>query len=277
MQSFANKRAVITGAGSGIGRALAHALSSQGCHVILSDIDHGSLETVRADLIKSNYHRDLTTKTFVANVSDYEQMKAFSFFVESEFGKVDLLINNAGTGLGAFFQDCSLKDMQELFDTNFWGVVYGCKVFLPLLERADEGHIVNISSVLGLVSGPRVSAYCSSKFAVRGFSDSLRHDFRLIGNRIKVSCAFPSGIKTNILANSKIVIPAGIDSSADKERQRVEPWFWSQPDEAARHILSGVSKGKIRIHVGKGAWFLDLISRFFPVSYTRFLPKSTLE
>ena len=277
MQSFGNKRAVITGAGSGIGRALAHALSSQGCHVILSDIDQGSLETVRADLIKSSYHRNLTTKTFVANVSDYEQMKAFSFFVESEFGKVDLLINNAGTGLGAFFQDCSLKDMQELFDTNFWGVVYGCKVFLPLLERADEGHIVNISSVLGLVSGPRVSAYCSSKFAVRGFSDSLRHDFRLMGNRIKVSCAFPSGIKTNILANSKIVIPAGIDSSADKERQRVEPWFWSQPDEAARHILSGVSKGKIRIHVGKGAWFLDLISRFFPVSYTRFLPKSILE
>ena len=277
MQSFANKRAVITGAGSGIGRALAHALSSEGCHVILSDIDQGSLETVRADLLKSSYHRDLTTKTFVANVSDYDQMKAFAFFVESEFGKVDLLINNAGTGLGAFFQDCSLKDMQELFDTNFWGVVYGCKVFLPLLERADEGHIVNISSVLGLVSGPRVSAYCSSKFAVRGFSDSLRHDFRLIGNRIKVSCAFPSGIKTNILANSKIVIPAGIDSSADKERQRVEPWFWSQPDEAARHILSGVSKGKIRIHVGKGAWFLDLISRFFPVSYTRFLPKSILE
>ncbi len=277
MQSFANKRAVITGAGSGIGTALAHALSSQGCHVILSDIDQGSLETVRADLIKSSYHRNLTTKTFVADVSDYEQMKAFSFFVESEFGKVDLLINNAGIGLGAFFQDCSLKDMQELFDTNFWGVVYGCKVFLPLLERADEGHIVNISSVLGLVSGPRVSAYCSSKFAVRGFSDSLRHDFHLIGNRIKVSCAFPSGIKTNILANSKIVIPAGIDSSADKERQRVEPWFWSQPDEAARHILSGVSKGKIRIHVGKGAWFLDLISRFFPVSYTRFLPKSILE
>ena len=154
MQSFANKRAVITGAGSGIGRALAYALISRGCHVILSDTDQSSLETVCADLVKSSNHRDLTTKIFVANVSDYEQMKAFAFFVEAEFGKVDLLINNAGTALGAFFQDCSLKDMQQLFDTNFWGVVYGCKVFLPLLERADEGHIVNISSVLGLVSGP---------------------------------------------------------------------------------------------------------------------------
>ena len=103
------------------------------------------------------------------------------------------------------------------------------RYFLPL-ERADEGHIVNISCVLGLVSGPRVSADCSSKFAIRGFSDSLRHDFRLNGNRITVSCAFSSGINTNILANSKIIIPVGSDSSADQERQRVEPWFWTQPD-----------------------------------------------
>ena len=277
MRFFANKRAVITGAGSGIGRALAQSLNSKGCHLILSDIDRAALETVCADLKESGPQQDLTLKSFVANVADYDQMKAFAFFVESEFRNIDLLINNAGMGLGAFFQDCKLNDMRELFDTNFWGIVYGCKVFLPLLERADGGHIVNISSILGLLSGPRVSAYCSSKFAVRGFSDSLRHDFRLCGNRVKDSCAFPSGIKTNILANSKIVVPIGTDSSAEFERQRVEHWFWTQADEAAQDILTGVSKGKTRIHVGKGAWFLDLISRLFPVSYTRFLPKSIFE
>ena len=277
MQFFLGKVVVITGAGSGIGKALAYALVKQGSHVVLSDIDQGSLNALQTDLAKLDNPQTGSIKIFAADVSDYENMQAFSSFVGTEFGRLDILINNAGVGLGALFQDCDLKDMRDLFDINFWGVVYGCQLFLPLLQRAERGHIVNISSVLGLLSGPRVSAYSSSKFAIRGFSDSLRHDLRLSENQINVSCVFPSGIKTNILANSKIIVPIGSNTSSDTERERLEPWFWTEPSQAAREILNSVMKGKTRIHVGKGARFLDFVSRFFPVSYTRFLPKSLLE
>ncbi len=277
MDLFKNKVAVVTGAGSGIGRALAKQLARHGCHLILADINQQGLEDTKTDLTGNYSQSNLKLVTQVVDVSNHASMKKLANEVGEEFQAVDLLINNAGVGLGAFFHDMTIEDMRDLFEINYWGVVYGCDAFLPLLENSKNGCIVNVSSVLGLLSGPRVSAYCGSKFAVRGFSDSLRHDFRIRSKHIKVACAFPSGIKTDILDSSKIIVNPDGASTPQIERERVRAWFWTEAETAAADILAGVKKGKTRIHVGRGSRFLDLLSRFLPVSYTRFLPKIMFE
>jgi len=262
VKNFSDKVAVITGAGSGIGRALALQLAKNGCHLALADIDQAGLDETRTLLgagINVSLHQ--------VDVSNWEQMQGFADEVEQQHGKLNLLINNAGVALGALFNESSLEDMRWVMDINYWGVVYGCKAFGPLMKKTGDGYIVNISSVFGLLTVPLQSAYCSSKFAVRGFSDVLRQEAEYLGNNIRVACAFPAGIKTNIAKNARVTLHDS-DLDLEEERARMESWFWTTPEEAASDILNGVRKGKIRIKVGKGSTIIDLIARLMPVKYS---------
>ena len=271
MQVIKGKVAVVTGAGSGIGRALAIALAAQGCNLALADINPESLkETQRlldSNFFESNVHVTLHT----VDVSQWEQIEAFADNVFEQHRQVNMLINNAGVAMGALFKDVSLDDMRRIMDINFWGVVYGCKAFVSRMKTADEATIVNISSVFGLISAPMNSAYCASKFAVRGFSDALRHEVGYMGKNFKVACAFPAGVKTSIADNAKLTLHAKSGSSGQQQRAHMEQLFLTTAEDAAIDILRGIQKGKTRIRVGKGSILIDLLSRLLPVKYMAFL------
>ena len=270
MNEFLGKVAVITGAGSGIGRALAVSLAQQGCNLALADINTESLEQTQVILDSDLFDGSVQVTLHTVDVSQWSDVQALAESVKEQHGRVNLLINNAGVGLGSLFKDASLDDMRWVMDINYWGVVYGCKAFLPLIKKTGGSTIVNVSSVFGLVTVPMSTAYCSSKFAVRGFSDALRHEVGYMGSDIKVACAFPSGIKTAIAQNSKVTLHTKSKTSVEQQKTNMEAHFLTTPEQAATDILNGVRKGKSRIKVGKGSTLMDLASRLFPVNYIRF-------
>jgi short-subunit dehydrogenase len=270
MNEFLGKVAVITGAGSGIGRALAVSLAQQGCNLALADINTESLEQTQVILDSDLFDGSVQVTLHTVDVSQWSDVQALAESVKEQHGRVNLLINNAGVGLGSLFKDASLDDMRWVMDINYWGVVYGCKAFLPLIKKTGGSTIVNVSSVFGLVTVPMSTAYCSSKFAVRGFSDALRHEVGYMGSDIKVACAFPSGIKTAIAQNSKVTLHTKSKTSVEQQKANMEAHFLTTPEQAATDILNGVRKGKSRIKVGKGSTLMDLASRLFPVNYIRF-------
>ena len=200
--------AVVTGAGSGIGRALAQQLASAGSALAIADIDEAGLKETTQLLGKKTA---LVTAT-VLDVADEAGVSAFAEDVSRRHGRVTLLINNAGVALEGTFEEISLDDFRWLMNINFWGVVYGVKFFLPLLKREQRAHIVNISSVFGIIAPPGQPAYSSSKFAVRGFTECLRHE--LAGTPVQVSCVHPAGIKTSIARRARVgagVMGTGIE------------------------------------------------------------------
>jgi len=270
MNEFLGKVAVITGAGSGIGRALAVSLAQQGCNLALADINTELLEQTQVILDSDLFDGSVQVTLHTVDVSQWSDVQALAESVKEQHGRVNLLINNAGVGLGSLFKDASLDDMRWVMDINYWGVVYGCKAFLPLIKKTGGSTIVNVSSVFGLVTVPMSTAYCSSKFAVRGFSDALRHEVGYMGSDIKVACAFPSGIKTAIAQNSKVTLHTKSKTSVEQQKANMEAHFLTTPEQAATDILNGVRKGKSRIKVGKGSTLMDLASRLFPVNYIRF-------
>ena len=270
MNEFLGKVAVITGAGSGIGRALAVSLAQQGCNLALADINTESLEQTQVILDSDLFDGSVQVTLHTVDVSQWSDVQALAESVKEQHGRVNLLINNAGVGLGSLFKDASLDDMRWVMDINYWGVVYGCKAFLPLIKKTGGSTIVNVSSVFGLVTVPMSTAYCSSKFAVRGFSDALRHEVGYMGSDIKVACAFSSGIKTAIAQNSKVTLHTKSKTSVEQQKANMEAHFLTTPEQAATDILNGVRKGKSRIKVGKGSTLMDLASRLFPVNYIRF-------
>jgi NAD(P)-dependent dehydrogenase (short-subunit alcohol dehydrogenase family) len=259
--------AVITGAGSGIGRALAIQLGRERiAGIAISDVDAAGLRetatTLKAMGVKVSSH--------VVDVSNYDQVKSFADTVISDHGRATLLINNAGVGLIGTFDQISIEDFEWLMKINFWGVVYGCKIFLPVLRRQEHAHIVNVSSVFGLIAPEEQSAYCSSKFAVRGFTESLRHE--MAGTNISVSCVHPGGIKTNIARNSRV----GRDTPEEWKAQGAK--FFDKvaktsSDEAAETIVRGIKARDPRILIGKDAHAISTISRLFPRKYLAVLER----
>lgn len=258
-----NSVAVVTGAASGIGRALAIRLAQEKiAGIAISDINENGLneicETISRTGVKCSKH--------VVDVGDREQMRKFAEDVLKEHGRATHLINNAGVGLLGSFEQISLDDMEWLMNINYWGVVYGVKFFLPILKEQEKAHIVNVSSVFGFIAPPEQTAYCSSKFAVRGFTEALRHE--LEDTNVRVSTVHPGGVKTNIARNSRV----GENTPSEYKDQGVEFFdkvAWTTPETAAETIVRGIKNENPRILIGKDAHLISYVHRLFPKSYLR--------
>ena len=258
--------AVVTGAGSGIGRALAQRLSAAGSALALADIDEKSLiETAGALPGKG-----AAVSTHVVDVADEAGVSAFAEDVSSRHGRVTLLINNAGVALHGTFEEISLDDLRWLMGINFWGTVYGVKYFLPILKRQPRAHIVNLSSIFGIVAPAGQTAYSASKFAVRGFTEALRHE--LEESSVFVSCVHPGGIRTPIAARGRLGANAP-QTRKNESVSRLAQLAKTSPEDAAARILRGVERREPRILIGFDARQIDIMQRLRPATYWKALAR----
>ena len=258
MKDFRGKVAAITGAGSGIGQALAVDLARRGTRLALSDVDGVGLATTVA---RCEGHGIKVSSTRV-DVASRDAMEAWAAQVVDEHGQVNLIVNNAGVALGATVDAMTYEDLTWLMDIDFYGVVHGTKAFLPHLRASGEGHIVNISSVFGLLSIPSQSAYNAAKFAVRGFTDALRIELDIEGAGVSCTTIHPGGIKTDIARNARfdeetVEMAGGIDEAV----RGFDKLAITTPEKAARQILKAVERNRRRALIGPDAKALDLISR----------------
>ncbi len=270
MKDFKGRVAAITGAGSGIGRALANDLARRGAHLALSDIDDAGL----AETVSQCEGFGVKVTSQHLDVADRAAVYAWADQVVADHGEVNLIINNAGVALGATVESMSYEDFEWLMNINFWGVVYGTKAFLPYLKASGEGHIVNLSSVFGLISVPSQSAYNAAKFAVRGFTDTLRMELEIEGAPVSVTTIHPGGIKTNIAKNARMD-DSVTDMAGDPEKARLdmERVFITSPEKAARQILAAVQRDRRRALIGPDAKVIDFISRLPATLYQTALAK----
>ncbi len=264
MTDIKGKTAVITGAASGIGRATAVALAREGARVAAVDLDRAGLAETASRIAAIGGE----VTTYLIDVASRDAVYAFAHEVESAFGGADIVINNAGVAQVATVEELAYEDFEWVMNIDFWGMVYGTKAFLPQLRAKGQGHIVNVSSVFGLFAVPTQAAYNSAKFAVRGFTEALRHEMR--GSGIAVSCVHPGGIKTNIMRNARF-----LQSVQTTVREEAATGFdrlaRTTPERAAEVIISGIKKNKGRILIGPDAKVLDIIQRLMPASYGRIL------
>lgn len=272
MKNFNNKVAAITGAGSGIGQQLAVLLAQQGCHLALSDVnEQGLLKTV--ELVK-----DLAVKVSIqkVNVAELEQVRAWAQYVEQEHGQVNMIFNNAGVALGSTVEGASYEELEWIVGINFWGVVYGTKEFLPLIKKTGDGHVVNISSLFGLTAQPTQSAYNATKFAVRGFTESLRQELDIENCGVSALCVHPGGIRTNIANAAKMNDSLrSMGMNPEKSARSFNKLLRCPPEEAARQILEAVQKDKRRLLIGNDAKAIDLIQRILPTGYQKVIAAAT--
>lgn len=258
------RTAVVTGAANGIGRAIAVSLARRGCHLALADIDeaglNGTAELVQQDGVRVSRHR--------LDVADRVAVAQFPDIVAAEHDGVDLLVNNAGVAVGGTFDQVSDEDFEWLFEINFWGVVRMTRAFLPLLRASDDARVVNISSIYGIVAPPEQTSYSASKFAVRGFSEALRHE--LEGTGIGVSVVHPGGVATSIAEKARV--PAGVSEEEIARRHaRYRKLLRMPPAVAGETIVRGIERRQSRILVGSDAKVISLIARLWPVSYWKVL------
>lgn len=259
---FTNKVCVITGAGSGIGRALAENLARRGAKLALSDIDaEGLAETVRiAEGLGAQVKADRL------NVAEREAFLLYADAVKAHFGVVHQIYNNAGIAYHGDVVKTDFKDIERIMDVDFWGVVNGTKAFLPLLIESGDGHVVNVSSLFGLVTVPGQAAYNSAKFAVRGFTEALYQEMKISGTPVKVTCVHPGGIKTAVARNATYA--DGIDGATTASLFDKYLAIHT-PEMAAQTITEGVRKGHARVLIGWEAKVLDAGVRLFASGYNR--------
>ena len=268
MKSFASKVAAITGAGSGIGRALALELAARGCHVALSDINADSV----AATAEEARNKGVRATSHTVNVADRASVETWAADVLQAHGQVNLVFNNAGVALASTVEDMKYEDLEWLMSINFWGVVYGTKSFLPHLKASGDGHVINISSLFGIMGVPTQGAYNAAKFAVRGFTESLRMELDMEGACVSATSVHPGGIKTNIARAARYDGPAMSKlgfGDADSSLSRFERAFITSPEVAARTILRGVETNARRVLIGPDAKALDLMVRLLPETYQR--------
>jgi short-subunit dehydrogenase len=253
--------AVVTGASSGIGRALCLQLAAEKIEgLAIADLNGEALKETARMLEPSN----VRVSTHVVNVADFEAMQGFARDVLARHERVTHLINNAGVSLFGNVDEVSIEDLQWLMNINFWGTVYGVKLFLPVLREQPAAHIINVSSVFGLIAPPGNAAYSASKFAVKGFTESLRHE--LEDTNIAVSCVHPGGVATNIARSGRV--GAGANLAAKEESVKYHTKVSrTTPEEAARQIISGIKRRSKRILVGRDARIIDVIHRIAPEKY----------
>jgi NADP-dependent 3-hydroxy acid dehydrogenase YdfG len=265
--NLANRVAVITGAGSGIGRATAFALARRGCHLALADIDE---EAVR-DTVVTAQMLGVRATAHRLDVADRAAVAAFPRDVNSAHKRIDLLMNNAGVALGGTFEQVSEADFDWLLEINFHGVVRMTRAFLPLLRQSDDARIVNVSSIYGIITPPGQAAYSASKFAVRGFSNVLRHE--LEGSTVGVSVVHPGGVATAIAKNARV--PAGApEDEVARGRRAMEKFLRMPPEQAGEIIVRGIEKRQARILVGSDAKAAAFLERLAPVGYWNLLKKA---
>jgi len=261
------KLAVVTGAASGIGRALARRLDADGWRLALTDVNAPGLEETRGML-----RGEASLHTF--DVADREAVHEFADELHERHQHVDLVVNNAGVDLAQSLADVSYEDFEWIFGINFWGVVHGTRAFLPRMLERHSGTIVNVSSVFGIVGWPMHGTYCAAKFAVRGFTETLRHE--LVGTGVRAVTVHPGGIKTNIVRNSRYHRDHG-GAGKDKAVEIFDKIARTSAEEAADVIVDGVRKGKQRILIGADARVIDSVQRLAPEDYfgvmSRFAPR----
>jgi len=278
MKDFDGKVAVITGAASGIGRALALGLGGLGCHLALADLNRDGLEVVAAAVRRA----DRKTTVHPLDVSRREAVYAFADDVKREHGQVDLVINNAGVSTSVDIEDLDYDYFESVMNINFWGVVYGCKAFLPLLQERPEAHIVNLSSIFAIAPFPRYAAYNAAKAAVRAFTETLAAEMMVQKRPIGVSCVFPGAVRTNIANTTEshmrsFMEAPGFDISRISEEKiaaaevrgaMLKAYYESSditsPEAAAEAIIEGIRSNRLRILVGNGAQEMDALVRQDP-------------
>jgi short-subunit dehydrogenase len=251
-----DKVAVITGAASGIGRALALGLARKGCRLALVDRDDAGLHRLQAELSRGDGGRGASLH--VADVTSRTRMKDIAAEVIETHRAIHLLINNAGIGYEAAFPQTSLEAWEQVMGVNLWGTIYGCHFFMPHLAKAERAHIVNVSSLFGIVGMAGQTAYCTSKYAVRGFSECLWEELR--GTSIGLTVVHPASVATNIMKTSEGDDPLLM--------QRLADWFEKNaipPETAAAQIIAGIEKGKARVLISPEAKFADIVKRLMPV------------
>ncbi len=272
MKDFKNKVAAITGAASGMGRTLALALAKRGCHLSLSDVnDAGLAET--ADMARKLGVKVTTQKL---DVSNREAVFAWADQSAVDHGKVNLIFNNAGVALTVNLDAVQQKDFDWIMGINFWGVVYGTQAFLPHLKKSGDGHVINTSSLFGLMAVPTQGTYNASKFAVRGYTEALRMELEMAGEGVSATCVHTGGIATNIAKAGKI--DASMEKltgmSADKHRKMADKLInVTTAESAALQILKAVERNERRVLVGPDAKFLDKLVRLLGSGYQKVVMK----
>jgi short-subunit dehydrogenase len=270
MTQINGSAAAVTGAASGIGRALALELAARGCDLALADRDEAGLQSVAAEIAKTQARK---VSTHRVDVGEPEQIAEFAEAASAAHPKLNIVINNAGVALLGQFGEVEQAQMDWLFNINFWGTVHGTRAFLPILAKQPEAHIVNLSSIFGIIAPPGQTAYCAAKFAVRGFSESLRHELAMANSPVRLSVVHPGGVATNIVRNSRT--GTGVTDNARRAQSidRFDAVAKTTPPAAAQRIILGIEKNQPRILIGGDAWFMDLLQRFRPATYWPVLAK----
>lgn len=272
MNKFKDCVAVITGAGSGIGRELALQLGNAGAHLAISDINGETLETIEKKLSTTG----VSVLPTVLDVADEDAFFAYAETVENHFNGVNLVINNAGVALASGpLLETTMADFKWLMDINFYGVVYGTKAFLPILHKANWGHIVNLSSLFGLVSAPEQAAYNASKFAVRGLTEALQQELKLNDCNVRCTSVHPGGIKTNIVRSARVSQSSQLTNETTRNAaiQEFDTIARTTAASAASQILWAAANNKKRLLIGSDARLIDKIQRLFPSNYDFFYAK----
>jgi NADP-dependent 3-hydroxy acid dehydrogenase YdfG len=266
MKTLSDKVAAITGAGSGIGRATAVLMAKNGCHLALSDIDLASVEET------ARMCGGVKVTTARIDVADRAAMHAWADSTVKEHGRVNVIVNNAGVAMGATIDGMAYEDLEWLMGINFWGVVHGTKAFLPHIKKTGDGHVVNLSSVFGLIAVPTQGAYNAAKFAVRGFTECLREEMEIEGSGVGVTCVHPGGIKTNIARRARMRTDEswGVKDAAQAGAE-FEKMARTTPEGAAKDIVDAILNDRRRQLIGADARVIDWMQRFLPGTYQRLL------
>ena len=264
MTTIRGSAAAVTGAASGIGRALALELAARGCDLALADRDEAGLHATAAEIGRACSQKVTAHRV---DVGEPQQIANFAEAATLAHPGLNIVVNNAGVALLGQFNEIDQAQMDWLMDINFWGVVHSTRAFLPHLARQREAHIVNLSSIFGIIAPPGQTAYAAAKFAVRGFSESLRHELQMAASPVRLSVVHPGGVATNIVRNSRA--GTGVTDNARRAQtiERFDAVARTTPAAAALRIIAGIEKNRPRILIGNDARFMDLLQRFRPGTY----------
>jgi len=269
--SLKNAVAVVTGAGGGIGGAIARNLARRGCHLALADFQGEAL----AQTAQAAQQAGVEVSEHVFDIADASAIAALPELVAARHGRVTILVNCAGVALGGTFAQVTLEEFSWLFEINFWSVVRMMKAFLPLLEREAEAQIVNISSVFGLIGPPGQTAYAASKFAIRGLSESLGHELEMAGKHVGVTVVHPGGVRTGIAKNARIAA-AVPQTEVERMAATWDKLLRDEPDAVAETIVAGLVRRDKRILCGADSTRIDVIQRLMPENYWNLFRKKIL-